>query len=206
MHLPIACITKSLLANEKRELQDGEDEIAKKINQQIETSLDEQKSRTWQVKAYELTVNLGRMLDVEAVLTLDAEADTKFCFTLYHGYQVKSVTSLTKDVSVSFTQGKDLLVVQTDRPTNQLKILISYSGYANRFYANSQAAMLPGWFAWYPMAGDQAILRLIKTGEMVEELVTIHMQGRITLIFAFKPIKSCDEFEKSVIDRKADKI
>ena len=63
------------------------------------------------------------MLDVEAVLTLDAEADTKFCFTLYHGYQVKSVTSLTKDVSVSFTQGKDLLVVQTDRPTNQLKIL-----------------------------------------------------------------------------------
>ena len=70
------------------------------------------------------------MLDVEAVLTLDAEADTKFCFTLYHGYQVKSVTSLTKDVSVSFTQGKDLLVVQTDRPTNQLKILISYSGYA----------------------------------------------------------------------------
>lgn len=90
-------------------------------------------------------------------MTLDAEADTKFCFTLYHGYQVKSVTSLTKDVSVSFTQGKDLLVVQTDRPTNQLKILISYSGYANRFYANSQAAMLPGWFAWYPMAGDQAI-------------------------------------------------
>ena len=148
---------KESLANEKRELQDGEDEIAKKINQQIETSLDEQKSRTWQVKAYELTVNLGRMLDVEAVLMLDAEADTKFCFTLYHGYQVKSVTSLTKDVSVSFTQGKDLLVVQTDRPTNQLKILISYSGYANRFYANSQAAMLPGWFAWYPMAGDQAI-------------------------------------------------
>lgn len=148
---------KESLANEKRELQDSEDEIAKKINQQIETSLDEQKSRTWQVKAYELTVNLGRMLDVEAVLTLDAEADTKFCFTLYHGYQVKSVTSLTKDVSVSFTQGKDLLVVQTDRPTNQLKILISYSGYANRFYANSQAAMLPGWFAWYPMAGDQAI-------------------------------------------------
>lgn len=107
---------KESLANEKRELQDGEDEIAKKINQQIETSLDEQKSRTWQVKAYELTVNLGRMLDVEAVLTLDAEADTKFCFTLYHGYQVKSVTSLTKDVSVSFTQGKIcLLCKQIDR-------------------------------------------------------------------------------------------
>lgn len=74
------------------------------------------KSRTWQVKAYELTVNLGRMLDVEAVLTLDAEADTKFCFTLYHGYQVKSVTSLTKDISVSFTQGKIcLLCKQIDR-------------------------------------------------------------------------------------------
>lgn len=136
---------------------------------------EEQSKRLWRVTDYDLTVHLGRMLDVQAIMTLQAEsACDEFVFTLYHGYPVRHIIAKGADrqsekekqdtenieaVQVSFTQelSQDTLTIHTDQPVCELTVQIDYSGYSNRFYANSQACLLPGWFAWYPMAGKQSV-------------------------------------------------
>ena len=98
------------------------------------------------------TVHLGRMLDVQATMTMQAEhVCDEFVFTLYHGYQVRHVTVKEADmqnekeeqdtenieaVQVSFTQefSPDTLTIRTDQPVCELVVQIDYSGYANRFF------------------------------------------------------------------------
>lgn len=138
---------------------------------------EEQSKRLWRVTDYDMTVHLGRMLDVQAILTLQADrACDEFLFTLYHGYKVSNVTAKridmqnedekdidntkkTESVQVSFTQdmAQDIVTINIDQPVYELTVQIDYSGYSNRFYSNSQACLLPGWFAWYPMAGEQSV-------------------------------------------------
>ena len=138
---------------------------------------EEQSKRFWRVTDYDMTVHLGRMLDVQAILTLQADrACDEFLFTLYHGYKVSNVTAKridmqnedekdidntkkTESVQVSFTQdmAQDIVTINIDQPVYELTVQIDYSGYSNRFYSNSQACLLPGWFAWYPMAGEQSV-------------------------------------------------
>ena len=156
-----------------------EKQVQEKRNQTEQTGQIEQKEeqskRLWRVNDYDLTVHLGRMLDAQAILTLQAEsACDEFVFTLYHGYQARRVTATRADkqnekegqdtenieaVQVSFTQelSQDTLTIHTDQPVCELTVQIDYSGYSNRFYSNSQACLLPGWFAWYPMAGKQSV-------------------------------------------------
>ena len=138
---------------------------------------EEQSKRLWRVTDYDMTVHLGRMFDVQAILTLQADrACDEFLFTLYHGYKVSNVTAKridmqnedekdidntkkTESVQVSFTQdmAQDIVTINIDQPVYELTVQIDYSGYSNRFYSNSQACLLPGWFAWYPMAGEQSV-------------------------------------------------
>ena len=143
----------------------------------LDKKREEQSKRFWRVTDYDMTVHLGRMLDVQAILTLQADrACDEFLFTLYHGYKVSNVTAKridmqnedekdidntkkTESVQVSFTQdmAQDIVTINIDQPVYELTVQIDYSGYSNRFYSNSQACLLPGWFAWYPMAGEQSV-------------------------------------------------
>lgn len=106
----------------------------------------------FQVSKYELEVKLGKELEAEVWMTLDAGGDAKrYAFTLNHAYRIKKVTN-QDGVPLSYTRDRDYLCVE---PGNESvsKLCISYRGHSELFYANDKACFLPGFFAWYPKAG-----------------------------------------------------
>ena len=107
------------------------------------------------IQDYDLTLDFGRQLKVAGTLVMEAEKPTdEFVFTLYRGYKLKSLKS-TQPVTWSVLD--DLVTVKTEKPTEQLELTLQYQGYNNLFYSNMDGAMLPGWFPWYPMAGEKQI-------------------------------------------------
>ena len=112
----------------------------------------------WKVTEYDIDLNLGKQLDVELVMKVESEESrSTFLFTLYHGYKVAKVATGTPEIELQFVQEDDRLQIKSNKPVTKLDITIDYSGYCNRFYSNSEACMLPGWFPWYPMAGEKVI-------------------------------------------------
>lgn len=108
---------------------------------------------------YDLHLSFGDMLSVSGTMLLKSDtAQNQFVFTLYNGYRLKRLESESKGISVSWTRTKDYVAVKTDKNVKQLRLSLEYSGYNNKFYANRQAALLPGWFPWYPMAGKRQII------------------------------------------------
>lgn len=126
------------------------------------------KDPAFEVKEYDLEVSFGRQLSVAGSMEVEAqEACEQFVFTLYHGYQVKELSSQTEGITVSFCQDKDRLLVKTSSQVKKITLNVSYQGYHQKFYSNSRAVMLPGWFPWYPMAGEcQIVLEYPEYGDM----------------------------------------
>ncbi len=120
------------------------------------------------VTDYNLQLSFGDMLCVEGTLEVKAPIDCQeFLFTLYRGYLVKEVVSETKGVAIQFEQQEDNLRIRTNQKVDRLKFNIRYSGCHNKFYSNERAAMLPGWFPWYPMDGErQIVLEYLDYGKM----------------------------------------
>lgn len=107
------------------------------------------------IQDYDLKLDFGRQLKVEGTLVIEAEKPMDaFVFTLYRGYKLKSLES-TQPITWSLQD--DLVTIHTEKPTEQLSITLQYQGYNNLFYSNMDGAMLPGWFPWYPMAGEKQI-------------------------------------------------
>lgn len=117
------------------------------------------KDPAFEVKAYDLEVSFARQLSVTGRMELETqEACEQFVFTLYHGYQVKELSSQTEGITVSFRQDNDRLLVKTSSQVKKITLHVRYQGYHQKFYSNSRAVMLPGWFPWYPMAGERQIV------------------------------------------------
>lgn len=110
------------------------------------------------VTEYQLDVKLKREVAVDLNMRICAETPTdNFLFTLYRGYRVDSVYANDESVSISWIQNGDELVLNTEKDVSELIVCISYYGHSSRFYSNSEACLLPGWFAWYPMPGRHEI-------------------------------------------------
>lgn len=120
------------------------------------------------ITSYQLGMALKNELAVEGNLELEASRKCRdFCMTLYHGYAVKELYANTKGVTVQFKQQNDFIFIHADTAVAKLSIHIQYEGHHNKYYANSCAVMLPGWFPWYPMAGKrQVVLEYPEYGKM----------------------------------------
>lgn len=113
----------------------------------------------FEVKSYILKLAVGNELRVEGSMELRAQDSCEeFTFTLYRGYEVKEVFSQTEGITVTFQQKGDELSVRTSEQVRDVKLGIIYQGHHNKFYSNSRAVMLPGWFPWYPMEGKRQII------------------------------------------------
>lgn len=135
----------------------GWDGIYRDINSNDQNKL-ENVAADYKITAYNLNLEFHDALSVSG--SIDISSDLKrdaFTFTLYSGYQIRSLKSGTEGVSVRYTRDKDFVTVCTDRKVRELRIEFTYSGYSDKFYANSQAALLPGWFPWYPMPGRRQV-------------------------------------------------
>lgn len=122
----------------------------------------------YSVTDYNLDLSFQNELNVEGRLTLEALIPCKeFTLTLYHGYKVKELCSETEGITLQFQQKGDYILVSTDEDVTQIDLYICYTGHHKKFYSNSRAAMLPGWFPWYPMAGiHQVVLEYPEYGKM----------------------------------------
>lgn len=119
------------------------------------TGLQEAADIGYTIHDYDLKLDFGRQLKVEGTLAIEAEKPTDaFVFTLYRGYKLKSLESTQP---ITWSVQNDLVTIQTEKPTEQLSITLQYQGHNNLFYSNMDGAMLPGWFPWYPMAGEKQI-------------------------------------------------
>ena len=99
---------------------------------------------------YELILNIDESLDAVATIHVFPTDLEQYCFTLYHGYKVSSVTNESGE-RLSFTQEGDYLEIISTGNTKALTV--SYSGNGNKYFANKQGISLPGYFSYYPMAG-----------------------------------------------------
>lgn len=118
-------------------------------------NLQEEKKIDYTFSEYDLTLNCSRMLNVDGKLVLESEKPRQdFIFTLYRTYHIDEIES---EVSLSYQRDDDHVKIHFDEPQSQVTLSISYHGYHPRFYSNYNAAMLPGYFAWYPMAGEKPI-------------------------------------------------
>ena len=110
----------------------------------------------YSVEKYDMKIDLNNQLEVYGHLKLTSpEARDEFVLTLYHGYKIKKLAS--KDMEVSYIRDTDKLILKFPEKITDCDIEIEYAGYSGKYYSNAQAVMLPGYFPWYPMAGDRQI-------------------------------------------------
>lgn len=112
---------------------------------------------SYRIDNYNLNLYFGSAMQVAGRLHISADnAQSKFFFTLYHGYTVTDLTSQGGDIQ--WNQDQDIIFVSTSVPVTEMDLEISYEGNHQIFYSYDEGAMLPGWFPWYPMSGEKQVL------------------------------------------------
>lgn len=107
------------------------------------------------IKNYNLRITLKNQLSVKGNIDLVLNEKKDECIlTLYRNYKVKELSSPHLK---SYHQDGDYIYLKFDKAISNEKIDISYVGYHDIAFANSQAAQLPGYFPWYPMEGKKYI-------------------------------------------------
>ena len=113
----------------------------------------EEKQKDFRVQAYDMELSFGSELSAKVTATVSAaDAPEQYHFTLYHGYKVSDVQSEDGE-SLSFTREGDQVVVDNPQKKAECKLTFCYKGSSPVFYANRNACFLPGFFAYYPVAG-----------------------------------------------------
>lgn len=137
----------------------------------------EETQSDFQVQAYDMELTFGHELSAKVTASIMSENTPKQCyFTLYHGYKISKIES-TEGETLSFTQEGDEVVVETPQKTSQLTFY--YKGSSPVFYANRNACFLPGFFAYYPVAGAENLYEngMWKVNKNETAAFTIHTKG-----------------------------
>ncbi len=107
------------------------------------------------VTNYEMTLNMGRIMDASVSIYPADKNLPEYKMTLYHLYNIESVTD-ENGISLPYERDGDYLVVYNQSDTLK-SICVNYKGGLANFYANSKMINLPGWFAYYPIPGYRLI-------------------------------------------------
>ncbi len=114
----------------------------------------QERPANFSVPRYELTLTAHSKLKAAARVELTPTDLPAYDFTLYHGYEVASVTD-ENGRPLSFTRDGDFLTVQT--PGGAAALQFRYAGNGGKYYSNYQGIVLPGYLPYYPMPGRLAI-------------------------------------------------
>lgn len=113
------------------------------------------KTNNYHISDYSLHIKINRQLNVSGDIVIQSdELRNDFVLTLYHGYKVKDIKG---ENLKSFEISGDTIELKFNKQTKKETVTISYAGYNQNLYSNYQAAMLPGYFPWYPMAGIKQV-------------------------------------------------
>ncbi|HBZ64604.1 MAG TPA: hypothetical protein DEO89_08420 [Lachnospiraceae bacterium] len=139
----------------------------------------EEKQKDFRVQAYDMELSFGGELSAKVTATVSAaDAPEQYPFTLYHGYKISDIRSEDGE-SLSFTQDGDQVVVDNPQKKAECKLMFCYKGSSPVFYANRNACFLPGFFAYYPVAGVEKLYEngMWKVNENETAAFTIHTKG-----------------------------
>lgn len=124
--------------------------------QNEELDIQEIQESDYKISKYELEIDVKNNLSVDGKLTIDAPIERdEFVFTLYHGYRIKKLE--VNNEEASFERNGDSIIIKFPDCVKTFELMIKYDGCSGKYYSNSQAIMLPGYFPWYPLAGDRQI-------------------------------------------------
>lgn len=112
---------------------------------------------------YDMVLKFGRQLTAEVAMSVDSPNLEAYPMTLYHGYQIKSVTDDTGE-PLRYTRDGDYLTVENNPSGSLREIRLAYAGYSSTFYSNSQAVYLPGSFPYYPQPGFHTVFSTLYEG------------------------------------------
>lgn len=107
------------------------------------------------INDYDLDIQITDQLYVDALIHIHCEhPDNTIVLTLYHNYKI---TNLSSSYLQSYSQDGDFITITFNNNITDTNINLSYQGYNNHLFSNYQAAILPGYFPWYPMAGEKSV-------------------------------------------------
>lgn len=112
---------------------------------------------------YDMVLKFGRQLTAEVAMAVDSPNLEAYPMTLYHGYQIKSVTD-DRGEPLRYTRDGDYLTVENNPSGALREIRLAYAGYSSTFYSNSQAVYLPGSFPYYPQPGFHTVFSTLCDG------------------------------------------
>lgn len=112
------------------------------------------------VQSYHVQLDIDRNVYVKTTLHVkpkSASDSIKLPFSLYHGFNVKTI-SVGKE-KVDFTQQNDLVTLTLKKnlkPNQETTISFTYEGLSSPlFFANERAILLPYYFPWLPSVNTE---------------------------------------------------
>lgn len=105
----------------------------------------------YRIDRYQMEITPGWEMSVTATLTFTESDITDYPLTLYHLYEIDSITDLD-GIPLVYERNGDYLTVKTETPCLE-GVIITYSGGNSCFYCNKSDIYLPGWFPYYPIVG-----------------------------------------------------
>ena len=161
---------------------------------------------SYRITNYDISLDFGRFMYADAELKLEAEnPQDEFVFTLYHGY---TITDLSGTEDLQWSVEGDLVTVKTVSPVSDLTLNISYYGSHSIFYSYSEGALLPGWFAWYPMAGKMQVWLNLETTSSFHNTFNRIETADITLRISgnFATVSNLEKISDNIYSGRSDSI
>nr|MDE5967270.1 hypothetical protein [Lachnospiraceae bacterium] len=121
----------------------------------IRENVENKEGEGFSVTRYEIKLRLRRLLQASVSLFPEDGGRSEYKMTLYHLYNVRSVTD-EKGNALAYDREGDYLTVYSQGEKLE-SICVDYDGALSNFYANADSANLPGWFAYYPIPGCRTI-------------------------------------------------
>lgn len=107
-------------------------------------------SANYAIESYDMQFDIGKSLSCCTSIFFEHNSLSEYAITLYHGYAIENVCDLD-GTPLKYSRNTDYITVYSANPLRGLRI--TYSGKSAKYYANSSAVMLPGYFPYYPMPG-----------------------------------------------------
>nr|MBP3599119.1 hypothetical protein [Eubacterium sp.] len=110
------------------------------------------KDADFQIQSYTGELSAKRLLKASIDVVIDKDNLDEYCFTLYHGYDIKKITDQDGN-HLPFEQDVDHVLIKNPSKSKIEKIHFEYAGYSRKYVATNQAIFLAGNFPYLPYPG-----------------------------------------------------
>ncbi len=120
-----------------------------------ETHMPKMEAADFAVDKYTMNMKIDNQLYVECKMNLSDNSLKEYAFTLYHTFDIKSVTDGSGKKLDYVRDGDYITISSTGHEIDLINIV--YKGIPDNYYVDAEAVYLSGTFAYYPRAGKYAV-------------------------------------------------